>query len=75
MSKASVEQLTPFRTQEGFRIIFVNGHFDAKESKLPAIFSLTHIDQKWDGVRRDQLQEVVPNRPNDAFENLNIAGM
>ena len=76
MSKAGDAELSRYGLKEGFRIIFVNGHFDASVSKLPSNISLTHLStKKWDGVRRDQLQEVVRTDPNDAFENLNIAGM
>lgn len=76
MSKAGDAELSRYGLKEGFRIIFVNGHFDASVSKLPSNISLTHLStKKWDGVRRDQLQEVVRTDPHDAFENLNVAGM
>lgn len=76
MSKAPAEQIDRYALKEGFRIVFINGHFDREESKLPSNISLTHLStKKWDGVRRDQLQEIIRTNPNDAFENLNIAGL
>ncbi len=74
--KANKEDIAPFLLREGFKIVFINGHFDAEESNLPNNVTLTHIStKKNDDIRRDQLQAVVSTDPNDPFENLNVAGL
>lgn len=76
MIKAAKEDIEPFLLKEGFKIIFINGHFDPEESILPKNVTLTHIStKKNDDVRRDQLQEVIKTDPSDPFENLNVAGL
>lgn len=74
--KATPEAVEDFSLKEGFRIVFVNGHYAEENSFLPKNVSITHITTKnFEGIRRDQLLDVISVNPNSPFENLNVAGI